>query len=75
MRYAMLLLVLVGCAGQEAREERWIKPAGGGSQAELSADDGQCKAQAFAIPNAPTMQVAMVYNACMQGKGWAREAK
>lgn len=69
-----LLLALAGCA-TEPKQEPWTKLDGSGSQAELTADDGQCKAQAFAVPGAMnnTLQVAAVYNSCMQGKRWVRK--
>lgn len=69
MRLAVLLL-LCGCATQP---EVWVK-AGAGSP-EFNMDAGQCKAQAFSVPNAPLMQVAIIYNSCMQGKGWHLERR
>lgn len=65
-------LLLAGCESQP-KKEVWVRSDGGGSQEILMADDGQCKAQAFSVPNAPMMQIGMVYNACMQGKGWYRQ--
>lgn len=65
MRVALLaLMVLAGCASHKV----WVRP--GASQQDFAMDSGQCKAQAFSVPNAPMMQVAVVYNSCMQGKGW-----
>lgn len=65
MRYLAVLLLLVGCA---KKESFWEKP--GASSMEFEMDKGQCQAQAFGTPGMYTMQVAMVFNACMRGKGW-----
>lgn len=68
MRPALVLLALVtSCA---APQKLWMK-TGAGEQ-EFNADAGQCKAQGFGVPGAMynTTQVAIVYNSCMQGKGW-----
>jgi hypothetical protein len=45
----------------------------GGTQEDFQMDSGQCKAQAYSVPGAPPMQIAIVYNSCMQGKGWRLE--
>lgn len=63
MRYLVVLLI-TGCATQTY----WEKP--GASAREFEADRGQCQAQAFSAPGMYTVQVAMIYNACMRGKGW-----
>ena len=55
---------LAGCA---TTEQVWV----GGSNFDV--DQGQCHAQAFSVPGAPAMQVALVYNSCMRGKGWRLE--
>lgn len=36
----------------------------------LEIDDAQCRAQAGSIPGAAPLQIIMVRNACMEGKGW-----
>lgn len=64
----LLALLLASCA---TTESVWVKP--GSSEREFAMEAGQCKAQAFSVPNAPLMQVAIVYNSCMQGKGWHQE--
>lgn len=46
----------------------WYK-AGASSQ-DFYQDDGQCKAQAFSVTGGNMMQVAIVHNSCMRGKGW-----
>ena len=69
MRY-LLVLVLAGCAAPkpEPRYE-WYRADG---MASLQADIGQCEAQAFSVPGATRnlMQVAMVRESCMRGKGY-----
>jgi hypothetical protein len=66
MKYASLLLVvLAGCAFRPAT---WHKAGSTGS--DFYADRGQCNAQAYSVTGAPPMQVAIVFNSCMQGKGW-----
>lgn len=59
-------LVLAACA--TAKNSHWEKP--GASNQEFNMDAGQCRAQAFSIPNAPATQIAIVYGSCMNGKGW-----
>lgn len=68
MRY-LLVLLLVGCA----TETYWEKPGASAQQFEM--DRGQCQAQAFGAPGMYTMQVAMIYNACMRGRGWYQVEK
>lgn len=63
-RHYILLLLLVGCAAQRS----WYKD--GATQQDFYQDQGQCKAQAFGMVGASMMQVAIVFNSCMQGKGW-----
>jgi hypothetical protein len=63
-------LLAAGCA---ATESVWIKP--GATQQDFYQDRGQCQAQAFSIPNAPALQIAIVSNSCMQGKGWYTEER
>lgn len=63
MRYLFVLL-LAGCA----TEKVWYQP--GASNRDFEMDKGQCQAQAFGAPGMYTMQVAMIFNSCMRGKGW-----
>jgi hypothetical protein len=70
MKRGILLFSLL-CAAC-ATPHPWVKD--GATQEDLAMESAQCKAQAFAVPNAPMMQIAMVYNACMQGKGWHQAA-
>lgn len=65
-----LFVLLSGCATQP--EWRWEKPGASGQQ--YSMDNGQCRAQAFSVASGNMMQIALVYDGCMQGKGWYRVA-
>jgi hypothetical protein len=60
------MLLLAACAAQSQRH--WYKE--GATTQEFYMDQGQCKAQAFGVPGASLLQVAIVLNSCMQGKGW-----
>jgi malonyl CoA-acyl carrier protein transacylase len=60
---AAILCLVGGCA-----QTVWVKP--GASAQDFYRDHGQCNAQAFSVPGASLMQVAIVQNACLQGKGW-----
>lgn len=65
------LILLSGCATQP--EWRWDKP--GATQAELSQDIGQCRAQGLAgTQGMVTPGTAMIMHSCMQGKGWNKVA-
>ena len=67
MRFLGALLLLAGCASEYV----WVKP--GSSQQDFYMDQGQCRAQAFSVPAAPAWQIAVIYNNCMQGKGWYKQ--
>jgi hypothetical protein len=58
-----LAVCLAGCG-----TTYWEKP--GATTQDFYSDAGQCKAQAFSAPGMYAMQVAIIYNSCMQGKGW-----
>jgi hypothetical protein len=60
------LALLAGCAAQQ--QMMWYKP--GSTVQTFNMDAGACKAQAFSVPGMPLMQVVIVYNQCMYGKGW-----
>lgn len=64
MRYAAALLLLAGCASAP-----WQKP--GAAEPEFRVDSGQCMAQAYSAPAGQPKQ--LIYNACMQGKGWQQQ--
>jgi hypothetical protein len=57
---------LSACASQTVTY--WEKQ--GASSQDFNVDQAQCNAQAFSIPNANYMQVAIVQNQCLRGKGW-----
>jgi uncharacterized lipoprotein YajG len=61
------LALLAGCATQQ-QQMVWYKP--GSTPQTFNMDAGACKAQAFSVPGMPLMQVAIVYNQCMYGRGW-----
>jgi hypothetical protein len=70
MRYLLVLLTLCGCA---TTERVWVRQ--GATEQDFYVDRGQCQAQAFGAPGMYTMQVAMVFSSCMQGKGWYTEER
>jgi hypothetical protein len=64
MRTILFVLLLSGCA----TERYWEKP--GASSSEFEMDRAQCQAQALSTAGMYMMQMALVLNACMRGKGW-----
>lgn len=67
MRYLFLVLALGGCASQ-SRGWHWYKD--GATEQGYQMDVGQCQAQAFSVATGNLMQIAIVQNSCMRGKGW-----
>lgn len=68
MRKAALAMVLLfGCADC-ASQQVWVRA--GSTQDDFYRDQGQCKAQGFGIAGVSLLQAAIVFNTCMQGKGW-----
>lgn len=65
-------LILAGCATHK-NDFVWMRD--GSTDQEFYQDQGQCRAQAFSVPGAPPMQVIMVYDGCMSGKGWYKAPK
>lgn len=68
MKRLILILAtlwLVGCATQ--KETYWYKA--NASESDFNQDAGFCRAQAFGA-SSNTMRIALVYDGCMQGKGW-----
>jgi hypothetical protein len=65
---AAVTLTLAGCAHQP--KQTWYRA--GATQQDFAMDRGQCQAQGLSIPEAAgyPLQVALVSNACMRGKGW-----
>jgi hypothetical protein len=59
--------MLIGCAAPIV--PNWVKA--GASKESLQADMGQCRAQAYGVPGVSALQAAIVYDGCMQGKGYA----
>lgn len=69
----ILTMLLAGCATQQPDDDwHWYKP--GASPQSFDIDNGQCKAQAFSVPNVSLIQAVLVLNSCMQGKGWQKRA-
>ncbi|SPJ17719.1 conserved exported hypothetical protein [Burkholderiales bacterium] len=66
---ASLAAALNGCALHSV----WVKD--GASPEDLQMDAGQCRARSYSMPSpmGNGYPLAMVYNACMQGKGWHQE--
>lgn len=60
------VILLAGCAPKT--ETFWEKS--GASQQDFYQDKGQCDAQAFSVASGNLMQIAIVQNGCMRGKGW-----
>lgn len=69
MRAVAILLIATACA----TPKQWVKQ--GASESDFRLESADCKARAFSIPNAPPVQIAIVYNECMQSKGWQTEPK
>jgi hypothetical protein len=57
-------MLLAACAQQKV----WYRD--GATQQDFYMDQGQCKAQGFSVASGNMVQAAMVFNSCMQGKGW-----
>jgi hypothetical protein len=51
-----------------ARQQVWVR--NGSTQDDFYRDRGQCQAQGFSVANPSLLQAAIVFNSCMQGKGW-----
>lgn len=66
----VIAVVLAGCAAQQP-QRLWYKA--GASAQDFNIDRGQCNAQAFSVASGNLMQIAIVQNSCLQGKGWTLE--
>lgn len=66
-----LLLALAACATEPTYT--WQKP--GGSEYEFDSDAGQCRAQAYSVPGVRMLQAVLVFENCLQGKGWRKTAR
>jgi hypothetical protein len=71
MRLMFVVAACVSIGGCATTEKVWNKPAS--SQQEFYIDSSQCRAQAASVPMASMLQIAIVYNGCMGGKGWYLE--
>jgi len=60
------MFAIVACAAKT--QTYWEKQ--GASQQDFYMDQAQCNAQAFGISNTNYMQIAIVQNQCLRGKGW-----
>lgn len=60
------LALLASCATPETV---WVRA--GSTEQEFHRDAGQCRAQAVgSSPFMNSLQIAVVYSGCMEGKGW-----
>ena len=48
----------------------WYWEKHGASQQDFYVDSGQCRAQAASVPGMALLQVVIVYESCLAGKGW-----
>lgn len=74
MKTALLALVATlaaGCVTNGSNDVTWVHPQA--TQQKYDMDRGQCQAQAFSVPNAPTTQMFAVFASCMRGKGWTAQ--
>lgn len=71
MKGRLALMAAIALSACATHPRQWVRD--GASPDDFYRDSGQCKAESFAVPGAPMLQIAMVYNACMQGKGWRLE--
>lgn len=68
--FIAIAMLTAGCAAEKV----WLKD--GASKGDFRVDSGQCRAQAFGLsPGASVMQVAIVYNGCLEGRGWVLSNK
>ena len=67
--FLAVAVCLVGCGTMQPK--KWYKD--GSTEQDFYMDQGQCKAQAFGVSGVSMLQAAMVYNSCLQGKGWYQQ--
>jgi hypothetical protein len=70
MRTTLVLLLLAGCA---TTERVWVRP--GASSQDFHMDSGQCRAHAFSGYAHSLAQRVVVFESCLQGKGWYTEER
>lgn len=68
----LALLVLLAAPGCAQTQASWSKP--GSTAKDFHMDTGQCRVQAFSV-GLGTLQSALIFNSCMQGKGWYQEQR
>jgi hypothetical protein len=61
--------LLAGCV---TTEPQYVWQHREASQERYDVDTGQCKAQAFQMPGSSLQRSVIVFESCMQGKGWQR---
>lgn len=68
---AIITAILGSCA---TKESVWVKP--NSTNNEFYMDQGQCNSQALSGTGGVfNMGTAMIFNTCMQGKGWYLEER
>lgn len=70
----IVIAALIWLAGCATHKNDWYWQKDGSTEQDFNQDQGQCHAQAFGVSNAPLMQVVLVYDGCMRGKGWNKVA-
>lgn len=64
---ALVLIAVTGCA---TKQTSWYRS--GANQQDWYQESGQCRAQAMGV-YAPLLQQAILYQSCLQGKGWYQQ--
>jgi hypothetical protein len=72
MAYRILAAVTVVASLGACAQQQWHWERPGATAGDFYQDRGQCNAQAFAVPGAGLLQIALVQNSCLQGKGWEK---
>ena len=67
-------LAILACAAalSACAQQQWHWERPGATESDFYQDRGQCNAQAFAVPGAGLLQIALVQSSCLQGKGWGK---
>jgi len=73
MRMMLIVLspLLAGCA----TEPDWQWEKRGASQEEWHMDSGQCRAQAFSNTPQVSARTVMIFESCLEGRGWYKVRK
>jgi hypothetical protein len=64
---SLAALVLAGCV---TNEPKWVWDHPSSNEQQFRMDEGQCKAQAFQMPGSSLQRSVIVFDSCMQGKGY-----